>query len=498
MAVPVEPISALPTGTISDADYIPFVDVANNLTKKTTKSALGAAIASAVSGWNNLGYTPSTVTYNGNRSYSLVFNSVDLTSIVSTGMRFRTTRTLTAPTQCTSLNGTTQYYSKTSPAGTTFTATYTAMAWVKLSSYQSGMVISRHDGSTGWWLQVNAVGQIVLRAQSATGAREATSSASLPLNKWVHIAASWDLGAGTGLVYMDGAFVTTTATGTAITTLTQAGTLMVGNSGSAAFFNGKIAQAAIFSTALSAATIRTYCSQTLSGTETSLVSAYSFNNSVNDLNITNANNLTINGAAVATNADSPFTRDDTGTPNGTTDYGVITSKSFSTNTTLTVLATEGCAVPTTGGLSAIGYSATKVPFGFPGIDNSIFEALLLTTFSNTTVAGTDIYGATTGLITPPTNRSIRLVAQGKAFKTGSAGDQVTISLYEDSVIRATWEANMAGSNYGMPVNINTPTFKPTSGSHTYKLAISASAAGTMQFVGGLTNPAFLRLEVVDL
>src|SRR5690348_15815627 len=69
--------------------------------------------ANARAGWlTGMMPAPNTVTANGNRSYSLVFNSTDLTSYLSTGMRFRTTRTVAAPTQCTSLNGSTQYYSK--------------------------------------------------------------------------------------------------------------------------------------------------------------------------------------------------------------------------------------------------------------------------------------------------------------------------------------------------------------------------------------------------
>lgn len=479
---------------------VPVVDpsASSNKNGYTTVAEFGAALAPATNGWQALNYTPTTVTYNGNRNYTLVFNSVDLTGTVSTGMRLKTTRTVTAPTQCTSLNGSTQYFSKTSPAGMTFTATYTAMAWVNLAAYQSGMVISRHDGSTGWWLNINANGQIVLRAQSGAGARELTSYRSVPLNKWVHIAANWDLGTGFGSIYIDDVSVNVVASGTAITTLTQAGTLMVGNAGSAAFFNGKIAQAAVFSSVLSFSTIRSYISQGLSGTEPTLVSAYSFNNSITDLNATNANNLTANASAASTNVDSPFCQDDTGTPGGTTDFGVITSKTFSTNTTLTVRVPEGCAVPTSGGVSAVSYSTQKCPYGFPEMNNALLEVLLLATFSSSTIAGVDVGGATTQSLVIPTNKSIRVTAYAQIFKTGSAGDIVTVLLYEDSVVKQEFLVNMSGSNYAFMCNMTTPTFKPTAGSHTYKLAMSATGAGTMQFVGNTVQPAFLRVEVVDL
>jgi hypothetical protein len=96
-------------------------------------------------------------------------------------------------------------------------------------------------------------------------------------------------------------------------------------------------------------------SQTLSGSESTLVSAYSFNNSINDLSA-NANNLTANGGAVATSTDSPM---------NSTEYGIITANSFSTNTTLTVQVPEGYAIPTTGGVSAVSYSTQDTPYGFP-------------------------------------------------------------------------------------------------------------------------------------
>ena len=110
---------------------------------------------------------------------------------------------------------------------------------------------------------------------------------------------------------------------------------------------------------------RGYISQGLSGSETSLISAYSFNNSINDLNTTNANNLTANGSAVATNADSPFGTQASGLISSTLDYAIIQSATFSTNTTVTVQVPEGCTIPTSGGVSAVSYSTQKAPYGFP-------------------------------------------------------------------------------------------------------------------------------------
>jgi hypothetical protein len=286
-------------------------------------------------------------------------------------MRVRTTRTVTAPTQCTSLNGTTQYYSKTTPTGLTFTTTFTCSAWVKLSSYALGGIIARRNADTeGWSLNINADGTITLGAlRIASNNKSITSYQSVPLNKWVHVAATMDVSAGDTTaqkIWIDGVDVPRSyAINGTITALVQGTTaLVVGAFKSAGTnpFNGKIAQAAVFSAQLSDATIKSYYSQGLSGTETNLISAYSFNNSINDLNTTNANNLTAQGSAVATNADSPFATNSFDTETGTEDYGIVTSVA---TTTVVVQVPTGNTIPTSGGVSAMSYSTQEAPYGFP-------------------------------------------------------------------------------------------------------------------------------------
>lgn len=317
-------------------------------------------------GWTLGLPTPNTVTYNGNRSYDLVFNGDDITDTVSPGMRLRTTRTVAAPTQCADLEaGSNQYFSKSSPAGMTFTDDFTCMAWVKLESYAIGGIISRYDGSNGWIFNVNASGQMEMFADGADN-QLVRSYQSLPLNKWVHVAATMDMNnMANSVMYIDGVLVPSTDVSGAGTSLTQAGNLNIGAYNGANFFDGKIAQAALFSSVLSAGTIRSYMSQGLAGTETNLVSAYSFNGAITDLNTTNANNLTASGAAVATNADSPFGTQASGSISSTLDYAIIQKATFSTNTTLTVQVPEGNTIPTSGGVSAVAYSTQKAPYGMP-------------------------------------------------------------------------------------------------------------------------------------
>lgn len=332
--------------------------------------------ASAVSdGWTSLGSTPSSVVYNGNRSYTCTFSSVNLTTTISPGYRFRTTRTVTAPTQSTSLNGTTQYYSKTSPAGMTFTDDFVVSAWVKMTSYGTvSAIISRYNGTSGWTLQINASGQVQLAGFNAGAGNNSfvLSSQSIPLNKWTHITAQLDMStftatSTTSYIMLDGVDVpcTVTRAGTNPTALVQAGDINVGAASATTPFPGKIAQVAVFNAKVTQATMRGYMSQGLLGTETSLISAYSFNGVITDLNTSNANNLTANGSAVATNADSPFGGLSSGLISPTSDYGIVMSASFSTSTTVVVQVPEGCAIPTTGGVASVAYSSNKVPFNFP-------------------------------------------------------------------------------------------------------------------------------------
>lgn len=326
--------------------------------------------------WYSSGYVPSSVTANGNRSYTCVVNSADLTSFLSPGMRLKFTRTTAAPTQCTSLNGTTQYWNKTSPAGMTFTDDFVVSAWVKLTSYATqGVIASRYNGTSGWMLGVTTAGIVQLFGFNGGAGNYSVvqSYQSIPLNKWVHITSQLDMSTftattTTSYVMFDGIDVpaSVTRSGTNPTALIQAGNLEIGSwNGGLLPFSGKIAQVAIFNAKVTQATIRTYISQGLVGAETSLISAYSFNNSSTDLG-SNGNTLTANGSATATNSDSPFTVQASGTPNGSTDYGIIQNVSYSTNTTIVVQVPEGNTISTaSGGTSALAYASVKSPYGMP-------------------------------------------------------------------------------------------------------------------------------------
>ena len=364
---PINAILAVLNGQLDD-NNIASVNGSKIVDGTITQAKLAASLKT---GWwtdSTLLPSPNSVVYNGNRSYTLTFNSVDVTSILSAKMRMMFARSATPPTQCTSLNGTNQYYSKTSPAGMTFTDDFTIGAWIKLSSYPSGdaVIVSRYNGTSGWRFVIQSTGQVYLAGLNAGSANlsRVSSVQSVPLNKWVHVAAQLDMSsftvsATTSYVMIDGLDVPATVGrgGTNPTALVQAGNLEVGSeNGGTNPLSGKLAQVAIYSAKVTQATMRASVSQTLAGTETSLVSAYSFNNTINDLNTTNANNLTANNSAAATNADSPF---------NATEYGIVSSASFSTNSTVVVQVPEGYALPTSGGITTVSYSINANPLNFP-------------------------------------------------------------------------------------------------------------------------------------
>lgn len=399
--------------------------------------------------WNTGVPVPDTVAANGNRSYTLTHNSTDLTDYLSAGMRLRTERTVASPTQCTSLNGTTQYYSKSSPAAMTFTDDFVVSAWVKLSSYAAagGSVVSRTNGTSGWQLIIQPEGTVRLAGYNAGlgNQKRIDSYQSIPLNKWVHIAAELDMNTATNTsttnyVMIDGVDVPAVVgqAGTNPTALVQAGDLQIGAyNGATSPFPGKIAQVAIYNAKVTQATIKASISQGLSGSETSLISAYSFNNTITDLSA-NANNLTANGAAVATNADSPFGTQASGLISATLDYGIIQSVTFSTNTTVTVRVPEGNTIPTSGGVSAVSYSTQASPYGF---SDSMANSCRLLAFFPVQAAQTTTSTGAIVQFNPITNYSITIPSDCSTIKfhifnasvASGAANVVVMKLYNGAV-----------------------------------------------------------------
>jgi hypothetical protein len=471
----------------------------SNIRDLRTQSTISSTTAGTSNDWYSTSLSPNTVTALGNRSYSLVFNSTDLTSYISNGMRLKLPRTVTPPTQCASLNGTNQYFNRTSAglAAMTFTDDFVVSAWVKLSSYSasSQLIASRYNGTSGWDLSVTAAGQIQLAGRNAaTGNyRLIASYQSIPLNKWVHVSAQLDMSTYTATtttcyVMIDGKDVPATLGqgGTNPTTLIQAGNLEIGSwNGGLLPFSGKIAQVAIYSAKVTQATILASMNQTLTGSETSLVCGYTFNGVVTDVS-SNGYTLTAQNSAAATTVDSPM---------NATEYAIVMANSFSTNTTLTVQVPEGYSLPTSGGIGTVSYSTQKTPYGFPVYNEKLVAEVLLVANSTVTSTGaaTDIPGLT-HTFTVPTTRAYKITAyfSNISMATG-APPAITLNLTDGSNnILTGLQLQSGGANYQNTTTLNSESMVLAAGSTTLKMR--GTAASTFSLNSAAGNKTYLRIE----
>lgn len=345
---------------------------ATSITATTgTFTNLTIAGTASAEGWSPLGATPNTVTANGNRSYDLVFNGTDLTDTITEGMRVRTARTVAAPTYMGgAFNGTTHYFTKTSPTSTLSTVTnnFSLKATIEPSAYAVGYIQGRGDATSanGLFLRMNADGTVSVGVSNAgvLNYRIVTTYQSLPLNKKTKVWATW--ASGTGVILFDGVSVPVAAAvtgGTAPTTAGTGGDFSIGRWGaySSGYFTGYISDVGVFNAVLAEATMRSYDSQALTGAETNCIGAWSLNNTGVNQQAPGTNDLTATGGVGYSNR-SPYGNNGVST---TIDYGVVMAKSFSTNTTLTVQVPEGCTIPTSGGVATVDYSINDVPYGFP-------------------------------------------------------------------------------------------------------------------------------------
>lgn len=455
-------------------------------------------------GWTPLGAAPASVTPNASvpNVYDIVFNGTDLTGTISDFMKLQLARTVAAPNQCADLeSSSSQYFSKSSPAGMTFTDDFTVSAWVKLESYPASggaTIVSRYNGTSGWVLKVNTLGQISMEGYNAGSGNisYAVSTNSLPLGKWIHVAAQLDMSSftattTTSYIMLDGIDVPTTVNraGTNPTALVQAGNLEIGGqNGGAQPFDGKIAQVAVYSSKVTQATILAAKDRGLVGNETSLVSAWSLSNSLNDLNA-NANNLTGNAGAATTSADSPFGNNGAST---TLEYAEVLARSFSTNTTVTVRVPAGCQLPTSGGISSVNYSTHERPYGLPVFTKILAYAELRSDFTSTMVTTEVAITGTSITVYVPANARLKLHGFGQRIVTSGATN-VGLTIGEGSTYLAATDGS-GGSNVNQAANIVSIT-NPTPGLHTYNLNIHQSGAGTMRFGAQSNQPAFFLAEL---
>lgn len=323
--------------------------------------------------WTIMANAPSLITPNGNRNYTFQFTGVDVTSFWSEGMKVRGIRAVPVPVQAATSNGTTNYLVKAAPNKMTFTDNFTLGTVFRLPSYPTGAnkyLFGRTDaGATqGFGVGVNVNGQLIVAGVNggAGNYRIINTYLRLALNRTYKVWATW--ASGTINIYIDGQLMPAVGVvtgGTAPTTIQNGGDFAIGRFGAnGAHIAAEISQVAVFDAVLSQATMRNYDTIGLSGTEPNLKSAWSLNNVLTDLNTTTPNDLSnINSVTFATGG--YFANFGAST---TIEYGQVVSKPVYSggNTTFNVQAPQGCAFPFgSSSLTAVYYSATDAPFGYP-------------------------------------------------------------------------------------------------------------------------------------
>lgn len=343
---------------VTVANAAPSITNGNIQDKRTQAGVNALAATIPTSGWNTLPNIPVYGSNNGNKEFTVTYTG-DLTSTVNVGDKVSIARGTTPPTQAMSFTAaSSQYATKASPAGITFTSAFTTEAWIYLNSYQSGsqQIIGRYDGSnTGWVMYVSNSGQLGLGYGNGT-ARFISTYQSLPLKRWVHVGVSVSsVASGTATLYINGVAVPQQTSGTG-TALTNTGNLQIGASNTPnIYFDGYISEARAWSAAQSQAQIQANMAISLTGSETNLVALFQGNGNFND-KTANGNNLTATNGAIATQAANPY---------NATEYGIITKASYSNpTTTLTIFTGTDYTIPNQT-LGTASYSHQRSPFGFP-------------------------------------------------------------------------------------------------------------------------------------
>lgn len=350
-----------------------------SLKTSAVKTALGIT-SDPVGGWGvlNSGTAPTVSTgYNkGNKSFDLKFTGVNLTSVLSPGMRFKCDRNSAAPTQCADFESTSsQYATKASPSGIGFTTAFTIEGWIEIESYPTsvnGFILNRENGTSGWGAYINPAGQVVVYYGAGSNFRNFNSIQGMPIGRKVHLAlVVTSVSSATAEIYLNGILIGSyNSSGTATTLVQPAADLRMGaySNSASQYLDARLSDMRLWSAARTATQIRDNMNTQLVGNETNLVGYWKLAGNFND-STANANNLTANGGAIATYADHPFQ---------TTEYGIIQTVNYvGSDTIVNVFTGQKNNIPNMTLINPF-YSSQKAPFGFPSEKNNWEIDVLIT------------------------------------------------------------------------------------------------------------------------
>lgn len=428
----------------------------------------------AANGWNNLGFTETYGANNGNKEFTTTVTG-NLTNLLSPGMKRSVTRNTVPPTQCMSFTAaSSQYASKSSPSGITFTSAFTCEAWVYLNSYTGSQefVIGRTDNSTGGFaLTLSTTGQIEAFYGGSSNFTVQSSYQSIPLQQWTHIVAvCTSVSSKTWALYVNGTLVPSLALTAAATSLTQQNNLAIGaSSGGGNYFDGYIAEARIWSAAQTQATIRANMGINLT-TATNLVACYQGNAAWTDSS-GNSNTLTANGGASNTQVANPY---------NPIEYGLITKISYSNPTTTITMKAVGGTIPNET-LTNPQYSGVDLPYGWPSTVTSLNGMRLLDLpflTQQSTTGNTQSFGGSSSttfwpITVPSTSSKIKI----KMYSTTIDNSTATCTFYTYSGTTLLTQTNLTTANNYLSTEILVPV---TPGSTiNFNIAFGAASGTTI-------------------
>jgi len=128
-------------------------------------------------------------------------------------------------------------------------------------------------------------------------------------------------------------------------------------------------------------------------------------------------------------------------------------------------------------------------------------------FTDTTAGSwVDVTSLTVTVTVPAGGRDIKITAFASTLRaTGAAGTFVSMSVREGSNVLGMGGFNQGGIAYNQPMNVVARVSAPSAGSHTYKVSIGQSAAGTITLGAAASGtaslydahtPAFILVELI--
>lgn len=168
------------------------------------------------------------------------------------------------------------------------------------------------------------------------------------------------------------------------------------------------------------------------------------------------------------------------TANSGTIYGVAITSSKIPGTSLTNASITTTQIATNG-VGASNLATNAITLG---------SAQITTNFTTTaTPAYTDVTSLTVTVTVPAGSRDIEIVAFAGGIKTSAAaGTVLSWSILEGSTVLNSLIINEPVTGYNCPALLVVRVSAPSPGSHTYKVAVSQSAAGTLTVGAGTANP----------